>query len=176
MSIVFVDVDTQFDFLLPAGALYVPGAERIVPTVAKLNRYAVAHGIPLVSTVDAHQEDDPEFGQWPPHCVKGTLGQRKAPETVLGQPVLEKRAIDIFSDQELLRSVLRLNGAEFFVYGVATEYCVRQAALGLRAATGKPVTIVIDAIEGISPEGAEETIRDLIARGCRTAAASEVGI
>ena len=176
MSIVFVDVDTQFDFLLPAGALYVPGAERIIPTVAKLNRYAVAHGIPLVSTVDAHQEVDPEFLEWPPHCVKGTLGQRKAPETVLGQPVLEKRAIDIFSDQELLRSVLRLNGAEFLVYGVATEYCVRQAALGLRSATGKPVTIVIDAIEGISPEGAEETIRDLIARGCRTAAASEVGI
>ena len=38
MNTVFLDVDTQIDFLYPAGALYVPGAEAIVPVVAKLNR------------------------------------------------------------------------------------------------------------------------------------------
>ena len=30
MKSVFFDVDTQIDFLYPAGALYVPGAESIV--------------------------------------------------------------------------------------------------------------------------------------------------
>ena len=34
MTTVFFDIDTQIDFMYPAGALYVPGAERIVPVVA----------------------------------------------------------------------------------------------------------------------------------------------
>ena len=38
MTTVYMDVDTQLDFLCPAGALYVPGAETIVETVAALNR------------------------------------------------------------------------------------------------------------------------------------------
>jgi nicotinamidase/pyrazinamidase len=45
MSALFIDVDTQLDFLYPAGALYVPGAERIVPAIAKLNGYAARNGI-----------------------------------------------------------------------------------------------------------------------------------
>ncbi len=71
MKTVFFDVDTQIDFLYPAGALYVPGAETMVEQIAALNRFAGAHGIPLVSTMDAHSEDDPEFKTWPPHCVVG---------------------------------------------------------------------------------------------------------
>jgi nicotinamidase-related amidase len=31
MKTVFVDVDTQIDFLFPAGALYVPGASGCCP-------------------------------------------------------------------------------------------------------------------------------------------------
>src|SRR5271165_5835142 len=69
MKTAFVDVDTQLDFLFPAGALYVPGAERIVPAVARLNRYAAECGIPVISTTDAHTETDPEFAVWPPHCI-----------------------------------------------------------------------------------------------------------
>ena len=61
MKTVFVDIDSQLDFLYPSGALYVQGAERIVPAIARLNRYAAQHGIPVVSTTDAHTENDPEF-------------------------------------------------------------------------------------------------------------------
>ena len=46
MTTLFFDVDTQIDFLFPAGALYVPGAERIVPAIARLNQYAAAHRSP----------------------------------------------------------------------------------------------------------------------------------
>jgi nicotinamidase/pyrazinamidase len=72
MKTAFFDIDSQLDFLYPSGALYVPGAERIVPAIARLNRYASQHGIPVVSTTDAHTENDPEFRIWPHHCVAGT--------------------------------------------------------------------------------------------------------
>ena len=49
-----------------------------MPAVAALNRYAGAQGIPLISTVDAHTENDPEFQLWPPHCVAGTAGATQA--------------------------------------------------------------------------------------------------
>ena len=79
MKTVFFDIDTQIDFLYPAGALYVPGAERLVPLIARLNRIAPA----LVSTLDAHSENDPEFQSYPPHCVAGALasGSREEAET-----------------------------------------------------------------------------------------------
>ena len=88
MTTVFFDIDTQLDFLYPAGALYVPKAERIVPNIARLNRFAAARGFPVVSTTDAHTENDPEFSQWPPHCVAGTMGQRKPEATLLERRVV----------------------------------------------------------------------------------------
>src|ERR1019366_10525687 len=103
------------------GALYVPGAERIVPTITRLNCYAAAYGIPVISTADAHAEDDPEFRQWPPHCVAGTIGQHKAEVTLLEkrlvvpnrdcdlaldgaqQIVVEKQHVDVFTARNLAR-------------------------------------------------------------------------
>src|SRR5512138_3170374 len=88
MRTVFVDVDTQIDFLFAAGALYVPGAEQILPAISRLNRYAASQGIPLISTVDAHAENDPEFRVWPPHCVVNTVGQQKPAGSLLDSRVV----------------------------------------------------------------------------------------
>ena len=88
MKTVFFDVDTQLDFMLPAGALYVHGADRIVPAVAKLNTHAAATRAVVISTTDAHRENDEEFHHWPAHCVEGTLSQRKPPETLLEKQVV----------------------------------------------------------------------------------------
>jgi nicotinamidase/pyrazinamidase len=147
MRTVFFDIDTQIDFLFPAGALYVPGAENIVSAVARLNQFAVSHGIPLVSTVDAHTENDPEFAIWPPHCIAGTLGQQKPQATrVAGQRIFEKVTTDNFLTPEL---IAEYEADRYVVYGVVAEICVQSAALALLA-TGKPVEIVIDAVKGLS--------------------------
>ncbi len=87
MKTVFVDVDTQYDFLFPAGALSVPGAQRILPAVSRLNHWAARNGAVVVSTMDAHTENDREFQVWPGHCVAGTLGQRKHESTLLERRV-----------------------------------------------------------------------------------------
>src|SRR5688572_33098551 len=88
MKTVFLDIDTQIDFMFPAGALYVPGAEQVLPAICRLNAYAVENHIPLISTMDAHSENDVEFLNWPPHCVVGTEGQKKPQGTVFGTPTI----------------------------------------------------------------------------------------
>ena len=183
MKTVFFDVDTQVDFVYPAGALYVPGAETIVGNVARLNRYAGANGIPLISDTDAHAENDPEFREWPPHCVVGTVGQMKPQATLLArravvsskaplvewpggaeQMLLEKQTLDAFSNPQLPGFLQMLGAERFVVYGVVTEICVRCAAWGLMA-TGKRVELVTDAVRHLDETTSREMLRDFQAAG-----------
>ena len=61
MKTVFFDIDTQVDFMLPAGALYVPGAERMLPVIAKQRSAAifVARLITL-ALADAFRKSNPK--------------------------------------------------------------------------------------------------------------------
>lgn len=191
MKTVFVDVDTQLDFLYPAGALYVPGAERIVPAVAELNRFAARHGIPVISTTEAHSENDPEFAVWPPHCITGTTGQHKADATLLErrvvipnrecelaiegahQIVVEKQTVDVFLAPNLGRVVDWLGGGRFVVYGVVTEICVAYAVRGLLKA-GKTVVVVTNAVETLHAEDSRRALEEMGAGGAELAGVAEV--
>ena len=164
MRTVFVDVDTQIDFLFPAGALYVPGGERLLPAIARLNHFAEAHALPLISTTDAHLENDPEFFHWPPHCIAGTLGQRKPPETLVGQIIVEKQALDVFTNPGFPPLLEGLRADEYVVYGVATDYCVRCVIMGLLQ-TGKAVRLVKDAIAAVNAEDGARAIAEFTAQG-----------
>jgi nicotinamidase/pyrazinamidase len=179
---VFFDVDTQLDFLYPAGALYVPGAETIVLKVAALNRYAAEQGIPVVSTMDAHTENDPEFRDWPPHCVAGTAGQQKPAATLLDprivirnarhvfdlkgarQILLEKQSVDCFTNPNLPALLDQLNVKSCVVYGVVTEICVKNAALGLLKA-GRNVTLVTDAVRSLDDAKCAQFSQEFAAAG-----------
>jgi nicotinamidase/pyrazinamidase len=179
---VFFDVDTQLDFLYPAGALYVPGAESIVPQVAALNRFAAEHGIPVVSTIDAHTENDPEFRDWSPHCVAGTAGQQKPAATLLerrivipntrqdfdlkgaAQILLEKQSVDCFTNPNLPALLDRLGAERCVVYGVVTEICVKNAALGLLKA-GLSVTLVTDAVRSLDGTNCTQFLQEFSAAG-----------
>lgn len=191
MKTVFVDVDSQLDFLYPGGALYVPGAERIVPEIARLNQFARERGIPVISTMDAHAEDDPEFAQWPPHCIAGTWGQHKAERTLLEkrvvipnrecelalsgaqQIVVEKQTVDVFQAPNLSRVIERLAADRFVVYGVVTEICVLFAARGLLKA-GKQVTVVTDAVETLKSESSARALSEISTSGGKVATVSQV--
>ncbi len=154
MKTIFFDVDTQLDFLYPAGALAVPGAQDIVQSLAELTRFAAANRIPIISTADAHTEDDPEFKIWKPHCVADTAGQQKAAGTLLEQRlilstavaaldqirigivdarqiIVEKQMLDCFTNPNLRPLLELLNADRYVVYGVVTELCVQCAAFGL---------------------------------------------
>jgi nicotinamidase/pyrazinamidase len=156
MSLAFVDVDTQMDFVSPAGALYAPGAEKILPQLAKLTSHAAGRGIPIFSTMDAHSEQDPEFKQWPHHCVAGTLGQRKHPAGMGGreQRFIEKRTFDCFTNPALAEELKKLAPERVCVYGVVTEVCVKFAVDGL-IERGFAVSVVTDAIQPFDEAKAE---------------------
>ena len=178
MNTVFVDVDTQIDFLYPAGALYVPGAEAIIDRVAALNR----RGIVVVSTMDAHSEDDPEFKLWPHHCVVGTAGQKKPAATLLAkrlvvpsrpcelqlggveQVLVEKQSLDCFSNPNLGVLLEKLDAGRCVVYGVVTEICVKLAAFGLLK-TGRRVELVTDAVRSLTEDACARTLAEFTAAG-----------
>ena len=77
---VFWEVDAQADFMLPDGKLYVPGAEEIIPNLNRLVETVRQGRVFLISSADAHNPDDLELRDWPPHCLKGTPGSALLPE------------------------------------------------------------------------------------------------
>lgn len=176
---VFVDVDTQVDFVEPDGALYVPGAERLKPAFARLLEAARRHRRPVVASADAHAPDDPEFGTFPPHCLAGTPGQRRVSETepssarVIGVDgtevggegdtiVLEKVKFDLFTNPAAADAIAESGAKTAIVFGVALDYCVRAAALGLRE-RGYETWLVRDATAPVTEEGGarvEAELRD----------------
>lgn len=184
--LVFLDIDTQIDFMLPEGALYVPGADTIIPRLKALMDYARQQGIIVLSSADAHPPDDPSFSQWPPHCVIGTRGQQRIRETQLPSPfvlpprpvpvpasigqhsqvIIEKTDYDISSNPNFDTVLALLGSARFVAFGVVTEYCVRASVLALRR-RGYAVDLVTDAIQGIHEEDARKAIEEMVRAGVR---------
>jgi nicotinamidase/pyrazinamidase len=74
-----VVVDTQYDFMMPDGALYVPSAEEIiVPGIKFLANLDPEEYEGVLFTFDTHEHDSwetfEESKTFPIHCVKGTNG------------------------------------------------------------------------------------------------------
>ncbi|MGA8101853.1 MAG: isochorismatase family cysteine hydrolase [Candidatus Acidiferrales bacterium] len=191
---IFWEVDPQVDFMLPEGKLYVPGAEKLLPNIRKLVNAVRENRVFLVSHGCGHVPDDPEFQQFPAHCVRGTAGAKFVPEalaekyfTIPNDPnfalpdnfsgyqqiVMEKQTIDVFQSNHIAQVLDRLPSTpEFFVFGVATEYCVRGAAKGLLE-RGRRVTVITDAIEAIDADSGEKALQELKSLGAKTATTSE---
>lgn len=182
------EVDTQVDFMLPAGKLYVPDAEKTLPNIRRLTDLARQGRAFLVSHGCFHTPDDPEFKIFAPHCVKGTPGAEFVPEALTDKVVrianeveakvpkdlspyqqilLEKQTLNIFESRHAEELLKRLpKDAEFVVFGVTTDYCVRFAAKGLLE-RGRRVVLVSDAIKPIDPKHGEEAIAELQRAGAR---------
>jgi nicotinamidase/pyrazinamidase len=190
--IIFWDVDTQVDFMLPGGKLYVPEAEKLIPNLNRLTDQARKNRVFLVSDACVHAPHDPEFQRFPPHCVRGSVGAEMIPETIAErflilpnrrdaavpadlspyqQVILEKQTLDVF-DNPLTETVIeRLKqftdaDAEFIVFGVVTEYCVRWVAKGLLE-RGRSVALVEDAIKTLKTEDGTAALEEMKSLGAR---------
>jgi nicotinamidase/pyrazinamidase len=197
-NVIFWDVDTQADFMLPGGKLYVPGAEKLLANLKRLTDAARRNEVFLVSDACVHGPDDEEFKRFPPHCLRGTPGAEVVPETLASrflaipnradvtipadlsyvqQVILEKQTLDVFDNPNTEKVMERLKSftnpdAQFFVFGVVTEYCVRLAAKGLRE-RGRQVSLVRDAIETIGPADGRKALDELTGMGIRLVSTDE---
>jgi nicotinamidase/pyrazinamidase len=192
----FYDVDTQRDFMLPGGALHVPGSENILPALKELTELARRRNIRRVCSMDRHFKNDRELahngGPWPDHCMDGTEGQHKVEETALVNPlsipshtvrndqleaavgdsrelVLEKQDVDVLVGNTNARSIfskLVKRYDHILVYGVYTDVCVDYAVEALLEQGVKPY-IVVDAIHEIDPAKATAARHRWSERGVR---------
>jgi nicotinamidase/pyrazinamidase len=81
---IFWDVDTQYDFMMPDGKLYVPGAEEIIDQVSEIRKFALVNGFSILADIDWHSTDDAEISEspdmketFPPHCLAGHPGSER---------------------------------------------------------------------------------------------------
>jgi len=175
------DVDTQVDFMEPAGKLYVPGAKDVVPAMERLVDAARTAGVVHVASVDDHELTDPELSDapdfestYPPHCLRGTRGAEKILETKQRDPlplslvpfpagriasllagrreiVLLKKSFDVFTNPNTDRVLDALDPDEIVVFGVATDVCDDAAIRGFLQ-RGRRIRFVEDAARGLDEE------------------------
>ena len=175
------DVDTQVDFMLPDGKLYVPGAEETIPAMRRLVDAAREAGVVHVASADDHElhdpeiSDDPDFtNTYPPHCLRGTRGAAKIPETEQQDPLplsltpyppglvpelvdgrrellILKKNFDVFTNPNTDPMLAALDPEEIVVFGVATDVC-DDAAIRAFLQRGRRVRFVEDAARGLNEE------------------------
>jgi nicotinamidase/pyrazinamidase len=174
-------VDVQNDFADPAGSLYVPGGEQIVPLVDREVERAGQAGATVVYTQDWHPETTPHFakdgGIWPVHCVQGTWGAEFHPELEVNGEVVRKgtggedgysgfTVRDPSSGEQhatLLERLLRDHGVRrVVVVGLATDHCVKHTAIDA-AAKGFDVTLLSEAVRAVDlqPGDGKRAIEDM---------------
>ncbi|HET9313965.1 MAG TPA: isochorismatase family protein [Vicinamibacteria bacterium] len=205
MAVVFWDVDTQVDFMRPEGSLYVPGAVEIGPALAELTRAARRPGIVRVASVCDHVLEDDEISDapdflstFPPHCLRGTPGQAKVPETALADPLvvpnrpedpallatrlarhagevlIEKNHFDVFTNPNTSAVLDALAPDTVVVYGVAQDVCDAHAIAGFLKRGGLRVVFVEDAARAIDPARGAALLADWKRQGVRVMRTAEV--
>jgi nicotinamidase/pyrazinamidase len=175
------DVDTQVDFMLPDGKLYVPGAEETIPAMKRLVDAARQAGVVHVASADDHELTDPEIAAepdfqntYPPHCLRGTRGAQKIAETEQEDPlplshiafppglvpglvegrreiVILKKNFNVFSNPNTHALVNVLDPGVIVVFGVATDVCNDAAIRGFLE-RGRKVRFVEDAARGLDDD------------------------
>jgi nicotinamidase/pyrazinamidase len=157
----------QADFMLPGGKLYVPGAEKILPNIRKLTDAARRGEVYLVSHGCFHTANDPEFKQFPPHCVKGTPGAEFVPEALTGNFVRvendarAKLPENLFQYQQI---ILEKQTLDIFQSRHADELLERK----------RRVAVVRDAIETLAPEAGDKMLTELQTLGATLVRTEEI--
>ncbi len=205
-GVIFWDVDTQHDFMRADGKLYVPDAEQIIPNLRRLTDYAHARRYRIIASADDHVPGHrelsatPDFKQtFPEHCMRGTRGQAKIPETRLKDPLViepgredpaalearvrahtgdilfNKHWFDVFTNENV-ETVLGVLGPKTVVlYGVAQDVCNKYAIEGLVARHSEiRLFAVSDAMKPIDRDVAQHLLKQWAEEGVRIVQTTDI--
>ncbi len=106
-EMIFLDIDTQYDFMRPEGRLYVAGAEGIIENVSEARKFAMSNSYSTLATMDWHKEGNPEISDrpdfkttFPSHCMAGEKGSQRV-------GYLGEIATDFVPNEEMEKKELR---------------------------------------------------------------------
>lgn len=135
-AVVSVDVINGF---CHAGPLASPRVRAIIPPIVRLFERAHAAGVRhLILTQDTHEPEAVEFGQYPPHCVRGTAESETVPE-LRALPFFD--AVQVFPKNSISSTIgtgfsawLKTHPEvdTFIAVGDCTDLCTYQLAMSLR--------------------------------------------
>jgi nicotinamidase/pyrazinamidase len=168
-------------------------AVKALTDFAHSNRIPIVASADNHQLSDLEISDTPDWkSTFPPHCMRGTPGQLKIEETQLQNPLviepelqdpavlaqqvlahlgdflLNKRALDVFTNANVPALLQALEPQAIVLYGVATDFCNRYALEGLlRALPQVELYLVSDAVRAIVPAEGERLIAGWRERGVR---------
>lgn len=131
-------VDVQNDFTHPAGTLFRPGREAVVPAVNTEIQLALAKRALIIYTQDWHPNASLEhFRRHSAHCVADSWGaELNEALDIVGTVIRKGMANDLDVDgysgfsQPQMRLALKEHGVEnVVVVGIALQACVKATAL-----------------------------------------------
>lgn len=177
----FWNVDTQYDFVMPNGKLYVQGAEQLEEKWAKLTKMAKKNSIRVVNTADFHYDNskelsgNPDFvNTFPPHCMAHTSGAEYVSSTQPENPVIfdwnkeyNDIADKISSKSEHRNIVIRKDAFDVFTGNPYTEEIVSALSPETVVVYGVTTNVCVnDAVVGLVSRGknvivVEDAIKEL---------------
>jgi nicotinamidase/pyrazinamidase len=175
-------------------------AVKALTDFAHANRIPIVASADKHELSDLEISDTPDWkATFPPHCMRGTPGQLKIEETRLQNPLviepelqdpatleqrvlthqgdflLNKRAVDVFTNANVPALLRALEPRAIVLYGVATDFCNRYALEGLlRVLPQAELYLVSDAVRAIVPEEGERLIAGWKNRGVRMVTTSQI--
>lgn len=170
---VLLVVDVQNDFC-SGGALEVPRGNEVVEPLNKILEFADEHRWLILLSRDWHPENSDHFKKWPFHCIQYSHGAQFHPDLIIpGRTYIVNKGVGADEDgyspfdgkiysnpMEGLLKVVNCQG--LYVGGLATDYCVKAAALDARK-KGYTVYLLTDACRAVNlnPDDEEKALQEM---------------
>ncbi len=140
-------VDALRGFLEEGNPLYCGTHSRaIIPAISRLLQHEAELGTPIIFMADHHLPDDPEFQQFPPHCVEGSKECEVIPElSGFANTIVPKRHLNAFTGTGLSALLEKLGTSTLVICGVCTDICVLHTAATARE-MGYEVVVPADCV------------------------------
>ena len=163
-SLLFWNVDTQFDFVVPTGKLYVQKAELLKPKWKRLTDLAKLKNIRVVNTADFHYpnsaelDTNPDFvNTFPAHCMANTVGADYVEETSPENPIVfdwdkeYKSVSELVKNKENRNIIIRKDAFDVFIGNLITESILKSLSPKIVVVYGVTTNVCVnDAVVGLA--------------------------